>query len=158
MQKKFISIILLAGMLIMALAACSATANGAPTGNSPSGTMPAASSEANATATVLATETATPAPSATSTTAPTATATVVSYSASPILAITCLRGPADTYAVVYYLKQGESLTALARNDSNDYYLVQSTTDSQKVCWLWKNYVTINGNAYTLPVSTETIAK
>lgn len=161
MSKKILSIILLASVLILALAACSAKTSGAPSGapsgNPPSGTMPAAQGGANVTATIEATATSTPVPTATSTTAPTATATVVTYSASPILSITCLKGPADTYYVYGYVKVGESLTALARNETNDYYLVQSTTDTTKKCWLWKNYVTINGNAYTLPVSTEVVS-
>jgi hypothetical protein len=166
MSKKLISIVVLACVIIMTLVACTAktssTTNGAPSGNPPSGTMPSGTRPsgtmpaANSTDTTVATTaapTATTEPTATNTPAPTATATAVTYSASPILAITCLRGPADTYTVLYYVSQGESLTAIGRDATNSYYLVQSTTDSTKVCWLWKDYVTVNGNAYTLPVAT-----
>jgi len=157
MNKKLLSIIL-SVCLVAILAACSSTPSGNPPSGTmpanPSGTMPAGGPGGSVTSTVAATViAATDAPTVTSTPAPTATATPVTYSATAILSIGCLKGPADTYEITNFVKSGDTFTALGRDDANDYYLIQSTSGTQYSCWIWKNYITINGNAYTLPVAT-----
>ncbi len=160
MNKKLLTIIL-SVCLVAILAACSAATSTTPSGNPPSGTMPAnpsgmmpaGSPGGSATSTTAATATSTAVPTVTSTPAPTATATPVTYSATAILSIGCRKGPADSYDITNFVKSGETFTALGRDAANDYYLIQSTSGTPYSCWIWKNYITINGNAYTLPLAT-----
>jgi hypothetical protein len=146
MGKKLITTILLAG-LVLILAACSTNVN--PTGTRPSGTFSAPSAApTTAPATVEAT---TVTPSASDTPAPTPTTTTVTIQSNIITAIYCLSGPADTYPAVENLATNQQVLAIGRNAGNEYVLVQSPTNAQKTCWVWKDYITVKGDSYTLPV-------
>ncbi len=152
-MKRSIRTLLLV-CLVFALAACSTkTSSTQPSqpGNQ-SGTMPAAA-PVNATATVAPTAVPSVTATVTNTPAPTATATPVTFDSTVITSIMCLAGPAETYTRVAYLKAGDTYTTYARDAQNNYFLIQFPGNTAKTCWVWKNYVTVNGNSYTLPVAT-----
>jgi hypothetical protein len=113
----------------------------------------------NATSTVASTAVPSATTTVTNTPAPTATATPVTFESTVITSIMCLAGPAETYTRIGYLKAGATLVTYARDVQNNYFLIQFPGDSTKTCWVWKNYITVNGNSYTLPVATaEPITK
>ena len=145
--------------LVLVLTACSSQSSSTQTGPSngqpPSGTMPAGgpgATEVAATATEVATEAATEAPTATATEAPTATATSVTMSATPVISFYCTKEANEKSVGVKRLVLGTEYTAIGRDSETDFYLVQYD-DSGSTCWAWKNYITVLGNGYTLPVVT-----
>jgi len=164
-MKKSVKIVIIVTLLALALAACSSTSQTSSTqGNPPSGQMQgtppagapqsgdtAAAPLTDATATVAATsattETATPEPTA----APTATATPVTVNLTVISAIGCVAGPSESAAFAGVLKTGAELTALGRNASNTFYLIDNPSSDGNQCWVWNNYVLINGISSDLPV-------
>jgi hypothetical protein len=164
-MKKSFKIVLIVTVLALALTACSSTSQTSTSqGNPPSGqtqgtppagapqggdTAAAPATEATATiaATTAATETATPEPIA----APTATATPVTVNLTVISAIGCVASPSESAAFAGYLKTGAELTALGRNASNTFYLIDNPSSDGNQCWVWNNYVLINGISSDLPV-------
>lgn len=164
MIRKTILTLLIASLLLISLAACSSQTSSTPSmsGNPPSGTQPAGAppsgegTPAEAAATEVATAEATAAPTATSTPQqPTATATPVTFESTVITSIMCQTGPGEDYAGYDYLKQGESLLTMARDAETNYFLIEAPNKAGTTCWVWKNYVTVEGNSYTLPIATET---
>jgi hypothetical protein len=49
------------------------------------------------------------------------------------------------------LPTNQQVLAIGRDAGNEYVLVQSPTNAQKTCWVWKDYITVKGDSYTLPV-------
>ncbi len=164
-MKKSFKIVVIIMMLALTLSACSSsTQTAANQGNPPSGDMqgtppagapqggdtaaaPATDATAPVAATIAATETSTPEP----TSAPTATATPVTVDLTVISAIGCVAGPSESAAFAGYLKTGAELTALGRNASNTFYLIDNPSSEGNQCWVWNNYVLINGISSDLPV-------
>jgi glucose/arabinose dehydrogenase len=164
-MKKSFKIVLIITVLALALAACSSTSQSSTAqGNPPSGQMqgtppagapqsgdaaaaPATDATATVAATAAVTETATPEATA----APTATATPVTVDLTVISAIGCVAGPSESAAFAGYLKTGAELTALGRNASNTFYLIDNPSSEGNQCWVWNNYVLINGISSDLPV-------
>jgi hypothetical protein len=157
MVKKFLSLLLVLFCLAFALTACSSLANSSTPPAVPSGSTgtPAAGQPATQAAT---TEAPTVVPTETSTPEPTATATAVTMESTAIISIYCQSGPSENYASVFIMKKGSQMHTLGRNEQNDYYLVQFEDGTNNQCWAWKNYISIDGNAYELPVVTVNAAK
>ena len=160
MVKKYLSVLLVLFCLLFALTACGSQSTNTSQSSMPSGasgTMPAGQAPAQPGATEVATEAATEAPTATatitSTPAPTATATAVTMESTAIISIYCQNGPSEDYASVYIMKKGSQMLTLGRTAASDYYLVQFEDGTNHQCWAWKNYLTIDGNSYDLPVVT-----
>lgn len=176
MNKKYLSILFVVFCLTLALTACSsqsATQSAMPSGNPPTGTMPtggtmaaagakatnvAATESATQAATDVATEAASETPAVTETPAATATEAVITFPATPVISFYCLKSPDENSVGVKRLVKGSEYTALGRDENTEYYLVQYSDSSSDTCWAWKNYITIEGNGYTLPVVTTATAK
>lgn len=164
-MKKSFKIVLIITVLALALAACSSTSQSSTTqGNPPSGQMQgtppagapqsgdaAAATAIDATATVAATTAVTETATPEATAAPTATVPPVTVDLTVISAIGCVAGPSESAAFAGYLKTGAELTALGRNASNTFYLIDNPSSEGNQCWVWNNYVLINGISSDLPV-------
>ena len=95
--------------------------------------------------------TATPVPAMTDTPVPTAT------SASRPLAYVnqntnCRTGPAASFPLVYTALKGESLNIVSSSTLSDYIVVEVPGTQGQTCWLWTEYVTIQGDINSLPVA------
>lgn len=133
-------------MMILTLAACSAGTPTLPAGG-PNGTMPAAQATTVVAATATTEPTATTAP--TDTPAPTATPETVTLTV--ISGIMCQAKPDYNSTRTGYLETGAVLTALGRNSDTTYFYIENPTVPGGYCWVWTNYVLINGLAYNLPI-------
>ena len=138
MLKRSIITIVAAACLALPLAACAAKPTQVMV---PPTATPIPTTEPSATATV------------TSTPAPTPTATPITFESTVITSIMCQTGPGEDYTRIGYLKEGEVYTTYARDSGNNYFLISFPGDSSKTCWVWKNYIRVDGNSYTLPVAT-----
>jgi hypothetical protein len=155
MTKKTILIIFIASLLIISLAACASQNSSTPgaSGNPPSGTLPAGGPMDATAVEDTATTEPTAAPTATATPQP--TATPVTFEATVITSIMCQTGPGENYERYDYLKQGETLLTFGRDADTNYFLIEAPNKAGTTCWVWKNYVTVEGNGYTLPIATVT---
>lgn len=153
MVKKYLTAIILT-FLVFSLAACSAqatqTASKQPGNQAGTGFVASTATTAPATLPPSATPTDTPEPTATVSPTPTpATLTM-------LISIMCQDGPSDSAARIGYLQSGATLTVLGRDAANQYYYIQNPAVKGGYCWVWNNYVTVNGESYALPViSTAT---
>lgn len=164
-MKKSLKIVVIITALALALTACSSSSQNSSTqgnmppggmsGTPPSGTPMAGGPQGNTQATTAdattavpaVTETATPEP----TDVPTATPTSVTVNLTVISAITCVAKPSESAAFAGYLKTGAIFTALGRNSDNTFYLIENPSYDGQKCWVWNNYVLINGISSDLPV-------
>jgi len=96
--------------------------------------------------------TATPMPVMTETSAPTATS-VAKAVASVNQNTNCRSGPATTYPLIYTAMKGESLNIVSKTTLDDYVLVEVPNAPGQTCWLWTQYVTVQGDLSTLPLAT-----
>ncbi len=164
-MKKSLKIVIIITVLALALTACSSTSQntsaqgtfkpgqmqGTPPAGAPQGGNSGTTANTDSTATEVVTVTATEIPTADVTSEPTATATSVTVNLTVISAIGCVAKPSESAAFAGYLKTGEVLTALGRNSNNTFYLINNPSNSGQTCWVWNNYVLINGISSDLPV-------
>ncbi len=164
-MKKSLKIVVILTLFALALAACSSsTGSSTNQGSMPSGQMqgtpPAGGPQGNGAspsdaAPAATTEAATATPEATATVAatalPTATTTPVTVDLTVISAIGCVAKPSENAAFAGYLSTGAELTALGRNESNTFYLIDNPSAAGQQCWVWNNYVLISGISSDLPV-------
>lgn len=146
MKKLVLSVMAL--VVVFSLAACSSTSTTAtadvPGGMGTPPAMPLVTTEAP-------TETA--APTAEPTVAPTVepTATLEPVALTIISAQYCLASPDSTAIGVGHFDTGETITALGRDASFDYYYIENPDIPGGYCWIWDNYVLVNGNYSLLPI-------
>jgi hypothetical protein len=113
-------------------------------------TVPPLPTEAN-TPTQPPGESATPTPAATLANTPT---TVPSGQTALVNQNTnCRSGPSAEYQLVVTFLSGESAKIVSRTTVDGYVLVQDPNNPGQSCWLWTQYVTINGDLSSLPVAT-----
>jgi len=96
--------------------------------------------------------TATPVPALTETSAPTATS-ATRATAYINENTNCRSGPSTTYPLIYTAMKGESLNIVSKSTLDDYVVVEVPNAPGQTCWLWTEYVTVQGDASTLPVAT-----
>jgi glucose/arabinose dehydrogenase len=164
-MNKRLKIVVLITALALALTACSSAAQstssqgtfqpgqmqGTPPAGAPQAVNPGTTNSTETAATEVATNAATEIPSVEATSEPTTIATPVSVDLTVISAIGCVAKPSESAAFAGYLKTGEILSALGRNSSNTFYLINNPSDAGQTCWVWNNYVLINGISSDLPV-------
>lgn len=147
-MKKSGMLFILMTISALILAACSST-NATST---PPGPMSAPPGLAQATDTVaatpLSTDTVVPS-SVASTLGPTPTAVTVNLTV--ISAIGCVASPSESAAFAGVVKTGAILEALGRNEANNFYYIENPSVDGGHCWIWNNYVLINGITSDLPV-------
>jgi predicted flap endonuclease-1-like 5' DNA nuclease len=145
---------------LLVLSACSSAAQAtATTSNfqpgSQSGTPlapPQGASQSTAAAPVpTETQAPTSAATATSLPLPTLTPTPVTVNLTVISGIGCVNSPSESAAFAGVVKTGAVLTALGRNDANTFYYIENPSVAGGHCWIWNNYVLINGISSNLPV-------
>ena len=171
--------IFLAGTLL--LAACSFTSGTVPTATSvavatsaqatlqsaaptapPPTSPPIPSATPNPTATQPPQPTATTAP--TETTVPTATEPAASPTSAPTAAPAgatahvdqatyCRKEPSPTSSSIFIAQAGSDLTVVSQTSLKNYVIVQNPNNTAQTCWLWTQYVTINGSLTGLPMVT-----
>jgi hypothetical protein len=145
-MKKFIFIGLIV-ILMVSLTACAAKSPSLPAG-APNGTMPVMQTTVAST-----TEPATLEPTATAapTNTPEPTATPVNVKLTVIHGIMCQAKPNYNSTRIGYLETGAVFTALGRDADTEYFYIENPTVKDGYCWVWTNYVLINGIAYDLPI-------
>lgn len=65
----------------------------------------------------------------------------------------CRSGPSADYTVITVFMSGETAKIVSKTTLDDYVLVEDPANPSQSCWLWTQYVTINGDLSTLPVAT-----
>jgi uncharacterized protein YgiM (DUF1202 family) len=65
----------------------------------------------------------------------------------------CRTGPTADYTVVVVFMSGEQAKITSSTTLPDYVLVEDPNNPGQSCWLWTQYVTINGDIASLPVAT-----
>ncbi|MBV6395276.1 MAG: hypothetical protein HFACDABA_00851 [Anaerolineales bacterium] len=109
--------------------------------------IPSATNPASA----VATETLTPIPTLSPTPVFTSTSSVPLVSVS--VDTNCRIGPGKVYDRVGGLLVGESVEAIGKDPTNQYYYVRDSEAPGGFCWVWGYYATVIGNASILPVFT-----
>lgn len=156
-MKRSVTIFILLAISMLALSACSSTPQSTTNpanfqqGQISGTPMTAPQGLSQATSAVIATAGPTETSASTSTPDPTLTPTSVSVNLTVISAITCVSGPGESYGFAGYLKTGAVLTAQGRNEKDDYFYIQNPSKTDGYCWVWNNYVLINGVSSDLPV-------
>jgi uncharacterized protein YraI len=102
--------------------------------------------------------TQTPAPTETPLPAVPETSTPAAAAASNAIAYVnqstnCRSGPATTFPLIYTALAGESLKIVSKTTLEDYVIVEVPTGPGQTCWLWTEYVTVQGDVSALPVTT-----
>ena len=100
--------------------------------------------------------TETPAPTATpeiaATSEPT-TAPAINAVARMVKNTNCRSGPSTAFPMVFIALQGESLKILSGTTVDKYVIVENPTVSGQSCWLWTEFVEVQGDLTGLPVVT-----
>lgn len=95
--------------------------------------------------------TETPVPVVIETSAPTA-APAINAVARMVQNTNCRSGPATTFPLVFVALKGESLKIVSGTTLQDYVIVENPTDPGQSCWLWTEFVDIQGNLTGLPMT------
>ena len=96
--------------------------------------------------------TETPAPVITETSEPTAVA-ASNVTARIAQNTNCRSGPSTAFPMIFIALEGESLNIVSGTTLDDYVIVENPNDPRQSCWLWTEYVDIQGNLAGLPVAT-----
>jgi len=145
-MKKFIFIGVTVLMMI-SLAACAAKSPTLPSGL-PNGTLPAPQTPV---APTPAPATLEPTATAALTETPEPTAPPVTVKLTVISGIMCQAKPDYHSTRIGYLETGAVFTALGRDADTEYFYIENPTVKGDYCWVWTNYVLIDGIAYDLPI-------
>lgn len=65
----------------------------------------------------------------------------------------CRKGPGAIYDYVALLEKGARVQSLARNYDNNYYYISVPGMDDVKCWVWAEYLTVEGDATPLPIYT-----
>ena len=65
----------------------------------------------------------------------------------------CRLGQGKEYKMVGALMVGELAQAYARDPSGDYWYIRNPDSPSQFCWIWGEYATVSGAAYSLPIFT-----
>lgn len=65
----------------------------------------------------------------------------------------CRTGPGANYGYVALLEKDTRVQSLARNYDNTYYYVNAPGQDNVKCWVWGEYLTVEGDATPLPIYT-----
>ena len=159
-MKRSALFFILITISLLVLSACSSAAQATATSTNfqpgpQSGTPlapPQGASQSTAAAPLL-TETQASTSAATETSLPqsTLTPTPVTVNLTVISGIGCVNGPSESAAFAGVVKTGAVLTALGRNEANTFYYIENPSVDGGHCWVWNNYVLINGISSDLPV-------
>jgi hypothetical protein len=68
-------------------------------------------------------------------------------------ATNCRKGPQDIYELVHIFKQGKFVDMFGKNEAGSFYFVVDQESGTIQCWVWKEYVTPEGNVAKLPIFT-----
>jgi hypothetical protein len=96
--------------------------------------------------------TETPVPAITETSAPTA-APAINAVARMVQNTNCRSGPATSFPLVFVAQQGESLKIISGTTVEKYVIVENPTTPGQSCWLWTEFVEVQGDLTGLPVVT-----
>jgi hypothetical protein len=65
----------------------------------------------------------------------------------------CRSGPSANYDLIVTFMSGDTAKIVSRTNVDGYILVEDPNHPGQSCWLWTQYVTINGDLSSLPVAT-----
>ena len=126
----------------------------APAPNQPTYTAPPTYTIAPDTETPLPTETPAPGtPTPTITVGPVFSPTSQGQIVTASMPTNCREGPDPAYAIVGYLKSGQSATILGRNPSRTWWYIQNPSNQGFGCWVWGVTAIATGDTVSLPVFT-----
>ncbi len=97
--------------------------------------------------------TLTPSPSSTPVPLDTDTPTPSPLMLTVSSATNCRMGPATAYKLVTAIQPGEVVEVAAKSGDDDFWYVANPANPDEFCWLWGEYVTLEGDASLLPVFT-----
>jgi hypothetical protein len=117
------------------------------------GTVEALASLPPVTSTPTPSQTPTPTSTLTLTPAATLTPTPLPPMASVSLATNCRAGPDSAYPFILSLQPEQVVEVTAKSTVDNYWYVASPDQQDEYCWLWGEYVTVEGDVSTLPVLT-----
>jgi uncharacterized protein YgiM (DUF1202 family) len=113
------------------------------------------------TETPLPTETLSPTQPPSPTETPTPAATLVNTPANVLTGPTahvnentnCRSGPSSDYPSIVVILSGQDVKIVSKTTLDSYLIVEDPTNTAQTCWLWTQYVTVNGDLSSLPVAT-----
>lgn len=111
----------------------------------PSATAKASTPSITATSSPRVTRTAAPDGSATTTITPTYSVPILTVREST----NCRTGPGEEYEVVITYLQGKELEIAGRYDPGNFWLVKSNESPTGTCWIWGEFVEVNGSYWTV---------
>ncbi len=65
----------------------------------------------------------------------------------------CRSGPSNAYPLVFTALAGVDLSIVSKTSNGTYVVVENPNNSAQTCWLFTQYVDVNGNLSNLPVET-----
>ena len=65
----------------------------------------------------------------------------------------CRSGPSSDYPVIVVILSGQDVKIVSKTTLDSYLIVEDPTNAAQTCWLWTQYVSINGDLSSLPVAT-----
>jgi hypothetical protein len=63
----------------------------------------------------------------------------------------CRTGPDKFFDLVGTMNVGETAEAVGRNAQKTYWVIKLPSNTDKTCWLWYEWATVNGNGDSLPI-------
>jgi uncharacterized protein YgiM (DUF1202 family) len=113
------------------------------------------------TETPLPTETLSPTQPPSPTETPTPAATLVNTPANVLTGPTahvnentnCRSGPSSDYPAIVVILSGQDVKIVSKTTLDSYLIVEDPANTAQTCWLWTQYVTVNGDLSSLPVAT-----
>jgi hypothetical protein len=63
----------------------------------------------------------------------------------------CQASPQSGALGVGHFDTGAEITALGRDAAMEYFYIENPDKPGEYCWIWNNFVLVNGEAFTLPV-------
>ncbi len=102
---------------------------------------------------IFPTLTASPIPPATLTPTASLTSTPLVAMISVSIPTNCRLGPGKVYKMIGVLQDGYWVQAYARDPTNNYWYIRNPANSADFCWVWGEYASVTGPAYSLPIYT-----
>ena len=65
----------------------------------------------------------------------------------------CRSGPSSDYPVIVVILSGQDVKIVSKTTMDSYLIVEDPANTAQTCWLWTQYVTVNGDLSSLPVAT-----
>lgn len=106
---------------------------------------------------VTSTSTLTPLPTVFSTATSAVTVTITPTYSTPMLTVVeqtnCREGPGQDYQILFSYVPNRKLEIIGRYDPTNFWLVKAPESKTGICWLWGEYVKVEGSYWMVPTVT-----